>query len=69
MHTFKSSLVTGIFSNDCKIAWVTAFFKAGDYKELGNYGQISVLPCLSETLERLMHNRLFSYLTANEIQK
>lgn len=64
MHIVNSSLVTGIFPNDSKIAQVTAVFKAGDYKELGNYGPISVLPCLSETLERLLLNRLFSYLTS-----
>ena len=67
MHIFNSSLVTGIFPNDSKIARVTAVFKTGDYKELGNYGPISVLPCLSETLERFLLNRLFSYLTTNEI--
>ena len=32
MHIFNSSLVTGIFPNDPKIAPVTANFKAGDYK-------------------------------------
>ena len=66
MHIFNSSRVTGIFPNDLKIARVTAVFKAGNYIELGNYGPISVLPCLLETLERLMHNRLLSYLTTNE---
>ena len=67
MHIFNSSLVTVIFPNDLKIARVTTVFKAGNYKELENYGPISVLPCFLETLEILMHNRRLNYLTTNEI--
>ena len=34
---------------------------------MGNYRIISVLPCFCKTLERIMYNRLFKYLTANII--
>ena len=34
---------------------------------MGDYRPISVLPCFSKMLERIMYNRLFKYSTANEI--
>ena len=55
----------GIFHGDLKIVWVTPIFKAGDEKE--NYNPISVYPCLSKVVEKIMYNRLFKHLTANEI--
>ena len=55
MHIFKLSLEKGIFPDDLKIARVTPIFKAGDESEMGNYRPISVLPCFSKILERIMH--------------
>ena len=49
------------------LAWVTPVFTVDDDKELVNYRPISVLPCFSKLLERIMYSRLLSYLTANEI--
>ena len=34
---------------------------------MGNYRPISVLSCFSEILERIIYNRLFTFLAANEI--
>ena len=42
-------------------------YKADDINEIGNYRPISVLPCFSKILEKIMYNRLFNYLTTNEI--
>ena len=41
-----------------KIAKVIPVFKGGDCADLSNYRPISVLPCFSKILERLMYNRL-----------
>ena len=38
----------------------------GNY-ELGNYRPISVLPCFSKFLEKIMYNFLYMYLTDNSI--
>ena len=35
--------------------------------ELRNYRPISVLPCFSKILERIIYNRLYKYLTDNNI--
>ena len=46
-----------------EIAKVTPVFKGGggDIADLSNYRTISVRPCFSKTLERLMYNRLCKY--------
>ena len=64
---FNLSLQKGSFPDELKIAKVTPVFKADDVNELGNYRPISVLPCFSKILERIMYNRLFKYLKTNEI--
>ena len=64
---FNLSLQKGCFPEKLKIARVTPIYKADDVNEIGNYRPISALPCFSEILERIMHNRLFKYLTTNEI--
>ena len=67
MFIFNLSLQKGSFPDELKIAKVTPVFKADDVNELGNYRPISVLPCFSKILERIMYNRLFKYLKTNEI--
>ena len=67
MFIFNLSLQKGSFSDELKIAKVTSVFRADHVNELGNYRPISVLPCFSKILERIMYNRLFKYLKTNEI--
>ena len=58
-YLFQLSLEKGVFPDDLKIAKVTPIYKAGDSSDLSNYRPISVLPCFSMILERLMYNRLY----------
>ena len=58
LHVFNLSLQTGIFPDKLKIARVTPLFKGGENYELENYRPISVLPCFSEILEKIMYNHL-----------
>ena len=67
LHVFNLSRIKGICPDDLKIARVTPVFKGGDDKELGNYRPISVLPCFSKILERIMYNRLYNHLVKNKI--
>ena len=66
-YVFDLSLQTGIFPDPLKIAKVTSVFKTGDLKEISNYRPISVLPCFSKILERIMYNGLYSYLVKEKI--
>ena len=50
-----------------QIARVTPIFKSGDNALLTNYRPISVLPCFSKILERIMYNRLYKFLSENNL--
>ena len=54
MYIFNFSLAKGIFADDLKTARVTPVFKAGNKNEVKNYRPISILPCFSKILERIM---------------
>ena len=46
---------------------MTPLFKKGDNVLLDNYRPISVLPCFSKILERIIYNRLYSFFSENNI--
>ena len=50
-----------------KIAKVMPLFKNGDPENIANYLPISVLPCFSKVLERIMYNRLYKYLCEEKL--
>ena len=64
---FNLSITEGYFPKQLKTAKVTPIFKAGDKTDPGNYRPISVLPCLSKILEKIMYNRLYDYLVKHDI--
>ena len=55
---FNLSLKQGIFPRSLKIARVVPVFKSGEESIISNYRPISILPCFSKLLERIMYNRL-----------
>ena len=50
-----------------KIAKISPIFKKGDKSILSNYRPISILPCFSKIFERIMYNRLNTYLADNNV--
>ena len=66
-YFFNLSIVKGIFPDDLKIAKVTPIYKADNSSNISNYRPISVLPCFSKMLERIMYNRLQKYLKDQNI--
>ena len=66
-YLFDSLLQSGAFPDPMKIAIVSPIFKTGDTADINNYRPISVLPCFSKILERVMYNRLYKYLTDQKI--
>ena len=67
IRIFGDSIKLGIFPEQLKLAKVTPIFKSGKNELLTNYRPISVLPCFSEILERIMYGRLYEYLTKNNL--
>lgn len=57
-------LAEGKFPDVLKIAKVTPIFKSGCRNDPSNYRPISVLPVISKIIEKILHDRLNSYLTA-----
>ena len=63
-YLFDLSLQSGIFPGLMIIAIV---FKTENTADISNYPLISIFPCFSKILERLMYNRLCKYLTDRKI--
>ena len=66
-YLFNLSIVKEIFPDDLKIAKVTPIHKADSSSNISNYRPMSVLPCFSKMLERIMYNRLQKYLKDQNI--
>ena len=61
------SIEKRVFPDDLKKARVTPIYKGENSSDVSNYIPISVLPCFSKILERIMYNRLYKYLIENNI--
>ena len=66
-HIFNSSFLNGIFPTRMKIAKIIPIYKKGKHSDANNYRPISLLPVLSKCLERIMFNRLNSFLFKKDI--
>ena len=70
-YAFDSShqpvLLTGCVSQWPKVALVSPLYKAKDPMTFSNYRPISLLPLFSKILEKLMYNRLLSFLNKCKI--
>ena len=66
-YLFGKSIEKGVFPDALKIARVITLFKGGDPTDISNYRPISVLPCFSKILGRIMYNCLYKYLTTEKL--
>ena len=62
MHVSNLSITQGVFPHELKVAKVIPFFKSNDPMVFSNYRPVSVLPLFSKIFERLMYNRLLSFV-------
>ena len=62
MQLCNQSFIKGVFPNELKLAKVVPIFKQGNRELCQNYRPVSILPCLSKVFERLMYDRLISFL-------
>ena len=57
VNIVSQPLSTGILPAKMRFAKVSPIFKNGKKSIASNYGSISVFPCFSKILERIMYNR------------
>jgi hypothetical protein len=66
-HVLNLSITKGVFPNCMKIAKVLPLFKSGEKTKISNYRPISILPVFSKLLERLMYNRILSFIDKHKL--
>ena len=59
---FNSSIETGTFPNNPKLADITPIFKDSDKHNKSNYRPVSILPALSKISEKLMSYQINKYM-------
>ena len=64
---FNSSISKGIYPDLLKTARVTPIYKKGAKSDPGNYRPISVLSQVNKIFEKILHKRLYKYLTKFKI--
>ena len=62
MHVMNLSIINGVVPNELKVAKVVPIYKCGDRRLINNYRPVSVLPCFSKILEKLMYNRISNFI-------
>ena len=65
-HIFNLSLSSGKCPNSLKLAKVIPIYKKDDPSLISNYRPISLLPCISKVLEKIVYKRLFNFLKQNK---
>ena len=66
-HICNISFSTGVCPTELKLAYVAPVFKANGEVTFTNYRPVSVLPVFSKLVERLMYNRLVTYINENRL--
>ena len=66
-NIFNASITEGIYPDLHKTARVTPIYKKGVKTDPGNYRPISVLSQVNNFFEKILHKRLYKYLTKFKI--
>ena len=66
-HIYNVLLKSGVFPDEWKTAKVKPLYKKGDTYDTQNYRPISAISVFAKLLERLMYNRITSFLYENKI--
>ena len=63
---FNTSISTGIFPDEWKLARVTPIFKSGKTSDLNNYRPISIIPVIAKVFEKVIYDQLYKFLNENK---
>ena len=61
-HVMNLSIINVVVPHELKVAKVVPIYKSGDRRLINNYRPVSVLPCFSKILEKLMYNRISNFI-------
>ena len=61
-HVINLSLIQGVVPDDLKSAIVVPLFKKNDKTEVGNYRPVLILTIISKVFERVVYDKIESYL-------
>ena len=64
---FNFCVECGIFPDSLKMSKVVPIFKSGDKTDMNNYRPISLLPVIAKVFERLLYNRVQSFIEKHNI--
>ena len=67
VRLFLSIMTEAVIPKSWKLSFITPIFKSGDHSEGKNYRSISLLSCLSKSLEKLIHSHLTNHLLQNKL--
>lgn len=66
-YVFNLSLSNGVVPDNTKVARIIPVFKSGSNSLPSNYRPISILPCFSKILEKLVYNRLIVFIDKHNV--
>lgn len=66
-HIFNMSLTTGQYPDSFKLSKVVPIYKKDDPSLCSNYRPISILPCISKILEKIIYEQLYEFLEQNSL--
>ena len=61
-HIFNTCITQGYFPHELKIGCITPIFKSGERKNIQNYRPVCSLSPFSKIFERIIYNRMYSFL-------
>ncbi len=64
---FNQAITLSSLPDEWKMAKVVPLYKSGQRNIPGNYRPISVLPAISNIMERILNEQLYNYLTKSEL--
>ena len=67
LHICNISLMSGVFPNSWKCAYVKPLDKGGLRKDVSNLRPVSLLPLPGKLLEKIAHQQTYRYLDQNNI--
>ena len=64
---FNNCISSGVCPDMLKTAQITPIYKTGSHEKCSNYRPTSLLPPINKVFEKLLYDRLYSYLEHNKL--